>query len=176
MLLRRTPPAPPASFIECLWYAEREALPHTRERGLPTGCADIIIPLRHEQHILRYDSEADGAVRRLNGGVIQGPRDRFSVRGTEGASRVIGVHFHPAGAAAWFGGALPELRNRTLLLEDLWGAAARSLRERLQHAPSPQPRCSCWKRTCCNACVAHRRPTRWSCKPSQPCAATPHGR
>lgn len=138
MLLRRMPPAPLASLIECLWIAEREALPHTRERGLPTGCADIVIPLLHEQHILRYDSEAYGAVRRLNGGVIQGPRDRFSVRGTEGASRVIGVHFHPGGAAAWFGGALPELRNRTLLLEDLWGAAARSLRERLQHAPSPQ--------------------------------------
>ena len=33
---------------------------------------------------------------------------------------------------------MPGLRNRTELLEDLWGPAARDLRERLQAAGSPQ--------------------------------------
>jgi AraC-like DNA-binding protein len=69
---------------------------------------------------------------------VQGPFDRFGVRGTEGPSAVVGVHFKPAGAAAFFGGALPALRNRTELLEDLWGPSARELRERLQAAASPQ--------------------------------------
>ncbi|CAG1017579.1 hypothetical protein BURC_02242 [Burkholderiaceae bacterium] len=137
-MLRRAPPAPLAPFIECLWFAEREALPHTRERGLPTGCADIVIPLLPRQHILRYDSESAAVPRRLRGGVLQGPHDRVSVRGTEGPSAVIGVHFRPGGAAAWFGGALPELRNRTLPLDELWGCAASTLRDELQNAGTPQ--------------------------------------
>ena len=33
---------------------------------------------------------------------------RFGVRGTEGASAVVGVHFTPGGAAAFLGGALPD--------------------------------------------------------------------
>lgn len=77
-------------------------------------------------------------MRRLCGGVLQGPHDRASVRGVEGPSAVVGVHFRPGGAAAWFGAALPELRNRTLALDELWGTAAHSLRDQLQNAPTPQ--------------------------------------
>jgi transcriptional regulator GlxA family with amidase domain len=47
------------------------------------------------------------------------------------------VHFQPGGAKALFGAALPELRNQTVLLDELWGAAARSLPERLQLLPDP---------------------------------------
>jgi len=133
----RHQPAPPLQpFVDCLWLNERGALPHTRERGLPTGCADIVIPLLQDD-ILRYDSDDDAAVRRLRGAVVQGPHDRFSLRGTEGPSSVIGVHFRPGGAAALFGDALPELRNRTVLLDELWGLPARELRQSLQDALSP---------------------------------------
>ena len=137
MLLRYTPAAPLGFFVDSLWVSERGALPHTRERSLPTGCADIVIPLLQDD-IVRYDSESDLHARRLRGGIVQGPHDRFNVRGTEGPSAVVGVHFRPAGAAAFFGGDLPGLRNRTVLLEDVWGRAARSLRERLQEASSPR--------------------------------------
>lgn len=136
MLLRRTPPPPLDAFVDCVWYSERGALPHRRERGLPTGRADIVIPLLQDE-ILRYDDERAVDVRRLRGGVVQGPHDRFSVRGTEGPSAVLGVHFKPGGAAALFGGALPELRNRTVPLVELWGAPAHDLRERLQQAGTP---------------------------------------
>jgi AraC-like DNA-binding protein len=131
------PSGPLQAYVECLWHGERGALPHTRERCLPTGCADIVIPLLQD-HVVRYDSETDTQARRLRGAVVQGPFDRFGVRGTEGASVVVGIHFTPGGAAAFFGGALPTLRNRTELLEDLWGPSARELRERLQAAASPQ--------------------------------------
>jgi AraC-like DNA-binding protein len=134
MLLRLTPPPPLDAFVDCVWYSERGALPHRRERGLPTGRADIVIPLLQEE-ILRHDGES---MQRLRGGVVQGPHDRFNVRGTEGPSAVLGVHFKPGGAAALFGGALPELRNRTVLLDEVWGAPpARELRESLQEAPTP---------------------------------------
>ncbi|GAB2595863.1 helix-turn-helix domain-containing protein [Ramlibacter solisilvae] len=136
MLLRHRPSGLLARCVDSLWYSERGALPHTRERSLPTGCADIVVPLLQD-HLIRYDPEpAVSHARWLRGAVVQGASDRFGVRGTEGPSAVIGVHFKPGGAAAFFGGALPELRNRTELLEDLWGLAARDLREQLQDAGS----------------------------------------
>jgi AraC-like DNA-binding protein len=137
MLLRQRPCAPLAPYVDCLWYSERGALPHSRERSLPTGCADIVVPLLQD-HLIRYDGEQERHARRLRGAIVQGPFDHFGVRGTEGPSAVVGVHFTPGGAAAFFGAALPALRNRAELLEDLWGPAARALGERLQAAPSPQ--------------------------------------
>ena len=137
MLLRHIPIGPLAAFVESVWYSARGALPHSREHSLPTGCCDIVIPLLQDD-ILRYEHEDAVQLRRLHGGVLQGPHDRYSVRGTEGPSAVVGVHFRAGGAAALFGGALPALRNRTVLLEDLWGLTARDLREQLQHAPSPE--------------------------------------
>jgi AraC-like DNA-binding protein len=136
MYLHQRPSGPLHAYVESLWYSERAALPHIRERSLPTGCVDIVVPLLQE-HLIRYDSEHDTQARHLRGAIVQGAFDRFGVRGTEGASAVVGVHFTPGGAAAFFGGALPALRNRTELLEDLWGPSARELRERLQAAASP---------------------------------------
>jgi AraC-like DNA-binding protein len=116
------------------WFAARAALPHRRERGLPSGRVDIVVPLLQDS-VLRFDSVDAATPRRLHGAVVSGAHDRYFVRGTGGPSSVIGVHFSPGGAAAFFGGALGELRNQTVLLEDLWGPSARELRERLQAAP-----------------------------------------
>ena len=135
MLLSHRPPAPLDAFVDSIWVAERGALQHNRERSLPTGRADVVIPLLQDS-IVRYDSVDAVEATHFRGGIVQGPRDRFMVRGMGGASSVLGVHFKPAGAAAFFGRALPELRNRTVLLEDVWGPAARLLRERLQSASS----------------------------------------
>jgi AraC-like DNA-binding protein len=136
MLLSQRPTGPLAAHVDCLWYSARGPLAHTRERSLPTGCTDIVVPLLQD-HLIRYDEEHGASARRLRGAIVQGAFDRSGVRGTEGPSAVVGVHFKPGGAAAFFGGALPALRNRTELLEDLWGLEARNLRERLQAAASP---------------------------------------
>lgn len=135
--IRQRPNGPLRAHVDCLWYVERDAMPHLRERYLPTGCADIVVPLLQD-HLIRYSGEEATGARRLRGAIVQGPFDRYGVRGTEGPSAVVGVHFTPTGAAAFFGGALPALRNRTELLEDLWGASALELHERLQAAASPQ--------------------------------------
>lgn len=134
MLVRHRPSAALASHVEMLWFASRSALSHCRERGLPSGRVDIVIPLLQDD-VLRFDSVDAPMPRRLRGAIVSGAHDRFFVRGTGGPSSVIGVHFRPGGAAAFFGGALGELRNQTVLLEDLWGTLARELRERLQAAP-----------------------------------------
>jgi AraC-like DNA-binding protein len=135
MQLSQQPSGPLHPYVERIWYSQRGALPHGRERILPTGCADIVVPLLQDG-ILRYDEDGMHP-RRFLGAVVQGPADRFAVRGTGGASTVVGVHFRPGGAAAFFDGMLPAIRNRTVLLEDLWGASACVLRDELQAAASP---------------------------------------
>jgi len=133
-LVRHRPGGPLAAHVDSIWFASRPALPHGREHSLPTGRVDIVIPLLQES-IVRFDSVDAAEPTRLRGAVVSGAHDRFAVRGMEGASRVVGVHFRAGGAAAFFGGALPALRNRTMLLDDLWGAGARHLHERLHAAP-----------------------------------------
>lgn len=133
MLVTHRPCARLAPFVESIWFAQRGALPHSREFSLPTGRVDIVVPLLQDG-VVRFDSVDSPQAIHLKGGVVSGAHDRFAVRGMGGASSVIGVHFKPGGAAAFFGGALGDLRNRTALLDALWGPPARDLRERLQSA------------------------------------------
>ncbi|MGY4828274.1 helix-turn-helix domain-containing protein [Sphaerotilaceae bacterium SBD11-9] len=140
MLLTRRPIAPLAGFVDTLWASERGAMPHAREINLPTGRADIVIPLLEGQTLTRFADAGDAQGQRFAGGVLHGAQDRATVRATHGASAVVGVHFKPGGAAAFFGGALPALRNRTVLLDELWGASALALRADLQAANGPHAR------------------------------------
>lgn len=133
MLVTHHPSGPLASCVDTIWFASRGALPHSRERSLPTGRADIVIPLLQDS-VLRYDSVDAPQARHLRGGVVSGAHDTFAVRGMGGASVVVGVHFKAGGAAPFMGSALGDLRNRTVLLDELWGPLAHELRERLQAA------------------------------------------
>lgn len=59
MLITRRPIAPLANFVDTLWASERGALPHARELNLPTGRADIVIPLLDGQAITRFADAND---------------------------------------------------------------------------------------------------------------------
>jgi AraC-like DNA-binding protein len=133
MLVTHRPSGALARHVDSIWFSSRAALPHRRERSLPTGRVDIVIPLLQDS-VVRFDSVDAIEPIHLRGAVVSGAHDRHAVRGTGGASRVVGVHFKAAGGAAFFGAALPELRNRTVLLDELWGPEARHWRERLQAA------------------------------------------
>lgn len=140
MLLTRRPTAALAAHVETLWASERGPMLHPREFNLPTGRVDIVMPLLDGQAIRRFADSHDLQGERFHGAVVHGAHDRACQRETQEASSVLGVHFKPGGAAAFFGGALPELRNRTVLLEDLWGLSARALRDELQDTPGPHAR------------------------------------
>jgi len=140
MLIQRVPAPPLDAFVARLWASERGALPHARERNLPTGCVDIVIPLHEHAEITRFDHADAATGHTFHAAVVQGARDRPVFRGTGGASSVVGVHFRPGGAAALLGGALPELHNRTIALDDLWGTEADRLRDWLRHAPTAAER------------------------------------
>lgn len=62
-----------------MWFVSRDALPHSRERALPTGRVDIVIPVLQDS-VVRFDSVDSVQARHLRGAVVSGAHDRFLVR------------------------------------------------------------------------------------------------
>lgn len=157
MLVRHTPAAPLDAFVACLWSSEREALPHARERNLPTGRADLIFALRQD-HLSRFADASDTVGLRFRGAVIQGPQEQPFFRDTSEPSSVVGVHFQAGGAAALLGVPITELAGRTFALDALWGARADALRDELRSLPDAPSRLLCLEGFLLER-LAHARPS-----------------
>jgi len=110
------PPAPLASHACCVWSNAAETGSHV-ERVLPDGCADVVW----------IDGE---------GLVVAGPATRQVLVDIPAGAAALGVRFGPGAAGAALGIAAHELRDRTVALEDAWGAQATELAERLAAAPA----------------------------------------
>jgi AraC-like DNA-binding protein len=118
-------------FIDTLWTSARtEGLPHPREWSLPSGCADLVIPL-DRPGLCRYDGAADPKGRTLAGGLLQGPQQRATLRDTSGASIVVGAHFKPAGLVGLWAEPAHAFAGLTLPLDEIWPGFADRLRERI---------------------------------------------
>jgi len=130
-------PSPPLSnFVALFWYYEGYALPHAKERLLPTGTTELVINLR-EDHIETYGGDAS-AMQSFRGGVVCGPHSESFVIDTSQEESVIGVHFKPGGAFPFFKLPAGELHNLHVGLDDLWGAAACDLRDQLLAEATPE--------------------------------------
>jgi AraC-like DNA-binding protein len=112
------PPAALAEVIECCWTAMPAQAGH---RVVPDGCADIVFRVRD----CRPEILAVGAMTRFQD-VADGT--------------AMGVRFRPGMWARVLGVAAEELTDQTIPVEDLWGARARSLRERACDARSDEER------------------------------------
>src|SRR5689334_5950482 len=123
-LLVRRPAATLAAFVDVLWASSRTACPHARELNLPTGCADLVIPLGP----------------RAAPALLIGAHDQATSRDTSQPSTVVGVHFKPGGLAAFLDAPAGEFTNRRLELGDVWGRAAAELGERLAEVDEPAAR------------------------------------
>jgi AraC-like DNA-binding protein len=121
-----SPPPPLSDFVALLWSYEAYILPHARERLLPTGTVELVIDLR---------AETRGAA-----AVVCGAYSEFFEIETAAETSVLGVHFKPGGAFPFFEPPAGELHNRHVGLEDLWGADAADLRERLLEATTADAR------------------------------------
>src|SRR5262249_19689751 len=75
------PPPPLADFVELLWLHEGAAPAHARERILPTGTTELVVPLG-----------ADSGEP-----VISGAHSESFVIETAVQSAIMGVHFRPGG-------------------------------------------------------------------------------
>jgi AraC-like DNA-binding protein len=140
MITRLAAPGPPLSdFIECLWLYEGYAPPHALERVLPTGTVELVINLR-EDEIRVFERQGEGPVKRCRGAVLCGPYSEHFVIDTAQQASVIGVHFKPGGAFPFFRPPVGELAEAHIPLDEIWGAAAPRLRERLLEAATPAER------------------------------------
>ena len=123
-----------------MWTNQRAAgLAHPREWGLPTGCADLVVPL-DGQRLWRFDGADDALGRSFTGGVLQGAQERAALRDTSGASLVVGVHFKPAGLAAFWREPAQAFTGLTLSLDDIWPRFADELRERIDAGANAEQR------------------------------------
>jgi AraC-like DNA-binding protein len=128
---RRRPVAPLDLFIETLWTNQRDAgLAHAREWNLPTGCADLVIPL-DGRRLRRFEASDDAHGRSFAAGVLQGAQLRATLRDTSQPSCVVGVQFKPAGLAGFWREPAQAFAGETLSLDTLWPGFADDLRTRI---------------------------------------------
>jgi AraC-like DNA-binding protein len=139
MLFFRQIPKPPLNeFVGLFWFYDRyTAGDHKQERLMPDGSVELVINLRENESRI-YDRRDLNSFNRFPGAVVCGPQSKFFVIDTAQQASVVGIHFKPGGAFPFFRLPLDELHNVHVSLEDLWGAEAGLLRERLLEAATPQ--------------------------------------
>jgi AraC-like DNA-binding protein len=133
-------PAPPLdALVDRLWDWDMPPMAHGFERVLPTPGAALIINLHEDETRVYLDDDARMCLR-APAAVIGGPCLRSQIIDTAEQVRVMGVVFRPGGAHAFTGEDHGVLVARDIGLEDLFGASAHALRERLLHTPEPLQR------------------------------------
>lgn len=140
LYLERNPRAPLARFVRALWYARAPDAAYRRERILPNGCVQVILNLARDFLLDCPEGECD---RRMAPSLIVGARSVYEIVDSSDMADLIGVVFEPGGFAAFATDAVDLFSNRSVPLEDVWGAPARDVRDRLREIPSPQCRLDC---------------------------------
>lgn len=140
MNLQYQPAWPLGCFVRTIWYYEGYTQPHALERLLPDGMLGIVINLADDETRF-YDRDNPTIFERLSGATVMGAQSRFFVIDTAEQCNVLGVQFHPGGAAPFLSMPTDELSGRHLSLDQVWGADARFLRDRLLSVTCPRARC-----------------------------------
>jgi AraC-like DNA-binding protein len=111
----QAPPPSLAPWVECFWTLDAAA-PVPGYTVPPDGCLDIVF-------------SRDEGLRAIGAMTVA---HRYDL----GAARICGVRFRPGMAAPFLKAPAAALTDRELAMEDLWGAPARALAERMANAPS----------------------------------------
>lgn len=133
----RRPEAPLDRLVAFVWASDDYVAQAPRERVLPTGGQSLVIHLG-ESPVRIYEDERAAEAETFDA-ILCGARQRPLIIGTA-LGPTVGAHFKPGGARAFFDVPADALAGETVSLEALWGAQARSLRERLVEAASPRER------------------------------------
>jgi AraC-like DNA-binding protein len=140
LFLERVPAAPLDGFIRVLWYAQAREVAHRRERVLPTGCVQVILNLERD---FLLDCPEGASDRRMPPALVVGARSVYEVIDSSDMADLIGIVFAPCGFSAFAADAVDLFSNRSVDLEDAWGASVRHLRDRLRELPGPRERLRC---------------------------------
>jgi AraC-like DNA-binding protein len=140
IFLEHKPAAPLGRFVRMIWYASAPSMDHRRERVLPTGCVQVILNLARD---FLYDCPEGETPLRSPGALVIGARSMYEIIDCSDLADLIGIVFEPGGFSAFARDAVDLFSNRSVALDDLWGAAASSLRDRLRAMATPQEKMRC---------------------------------
>lgn len=137
MIIATHSPRPPLNeFVEFLWFHEGYNCDHHLERVLPDGSMELIINLRDEKRHV-FDHATHCPVRSYRRSWLSGPHSNFIIIDTARDASMMGAHFRPGGARAFFGFPLNIMRNAVVDLDAIWNGQAPDLRDQLLEAASP---------------------------------------
>lgn len=140
--LEHTPAPPLDRYVRMLWYASAPLPGHSRERVLPTGRVQVIVNLARD--FLLDCPDGRPAVRSAPSQIV-GARSIYELVDTSDMADLIGIVFQPGGFPLFASDAADLFSNRNVDLEDVWGARARTVRERLREIPSPRVKLGCFE-------------------------------
>ncbi len=132
LYLERRPAAPLDRYVRMLWLTRAPGIQQRRERILPNGCVQVILNL--EQDYLRECPEGAPDAP-MAPALVVGGRSVYEIISSADMADLMGVVFEPDGFALFAGDAVDRFSNRSLALEDAWGAGTRTLRDRLRETP-----------------------------------------
>jgi AraC-like DNA-binding protein len=145
VLLVRAPRGLLRPFIQRLWLSDADAAStpgqSCREHVLPTGSMHVVLRLGDEPVPVWSDS---GQELDLGTAVIGGIRSSYYVKDAHPA-RTVGAQLHAAASLPLLGIPASELAERHTRLDDVWGAAAESLRAQVREARSPEAALACFE-------------------------------
>ena len=131
------PAEPLRRWIEHFWLVRALDYPHSREWIFPEGCVDLMFNLGPSPHAV-IEAESGGA-HPYERAWVSGSRQRsILVEKAAHGYDLIGVHFRPGGAHAFF--ALPQLEisDTVVELDAVWGGVVEEIREKLAQAGEPE--------------------------------------
>jgi AraC-like DNA-binding protein len=135
----RVPP-PLDALIECVWFlsaAPRQGgTPAAEQRILPDGCIELVCHFGDRFLAVSRDGLPSPQASCFVVGVLTSPLTVVQ----SGRADTMGVRFRPGCAHRFIPCPLTALTDRAVDLDDLWGAAARDLWERLAAAPDDSAR------------------------------------
>ena len=136
MIFRRRPPPPPlADFVAMFWYCKGVEPAHRRDTIVASGDMGLLVNLAADE-LVWYTGENYATRNVLRGIGLGGAHaGHFAIDAIQ--PEIMGVQFKPGGAHPFFGPSAQEFADGHVSLEDIWGADAGRIHQRLVGAPNP---------------------------------------
>jgi AraC-like DNA-binding protein len=145
------PPCPAlAPFVHSFWHFESAFAPG-RERILPSGKMQLLVNLEEDQ-VRSWHGEGFATLARSSGAVLSGAGSRCFAIDTAEQRAIVGISFHPGGAAPFFSIPAHALAESSVTLDEVWGREGAVVRERVLEARSPAAKLAVLERILIERC------------------------
>lgn len=139
LYLERSPQPALSPFIKSLWYCRHPNAAHGRQVILPSGHMQVVISLT-DAPLNDCSAGLTAPTQPQAFAVLTGMFSRYQVIDSADLAHLIGIVFRPGGTTPFFSTCSHLFTNLETSLEDIWSTNARSLRDQLCEAPTPQAR------------------------------------